>query len=198
MQEVLDHLEAVGRPARHVCFVEPKYSGSGPDEQEELARYFHDNYGLKVTHADPAELTLRGGEVCYAGEPINLAYRDHAVADLISLEKEGVDVGPMRALFRQDRIISSIAAELNQKSCWELLTDPQFTPKYFSADERQVFRRHILWTRIVSDRATLLPDGRTGGLLEYVRAERETLVLKPNRSYGGEGVLIGPLLDGRE
>ena len=60
MQEVLDHLEGLGRPARHICFVEPKYAGSGPDEQEVLARYYHDHYGLKVMHADPAELTLRG------------------------------------------------------------------------------------------------------------------------------------------
>ena len=99
----------------------------------------------------------------------------------------------MRTLFRQNRIISSIAAELDQKSCWEILTDPQFTQKYFSADERQVFRRHILWTRIVSDRRTLLPDGQIGDLLAYVRREHEHLVLKPNRSYGGQGVLIGHL-----
>jgi hypothetical protein len=79
-----------------------------------------------------------------------------------------------------------------------VLTDPQLTQKYFSSDERQVFRRHILWTRLVSDRATLLPDGRTGGLLEYVRAERESLVPKPNRSFGGEGVLLGPLLGEQE
>ena len=60
MQEILDHLEAIGRPARNICFVEPKYAGSGIDEQEDVARYFHDQYGLKVMHADPAELTLRG------------------------------------------------------------------------------------------------------------------------------------------
>ena len=72
----------------------------------------------------------------------------------------GVNVEPMRTLFRQNRIISSIAAELDQKSCWEMLTDPQFTQKYFSAEERQVFRRHILWTRLVSERQTLLPDGQ--------------------------------------
>ena len=29
-------------------------------------------------------------------------------------------------------------------------------------------------------------------LLEYARKERESLVLKPNRSYGGEGVVVGP------
>ena len=75
-----------------------------------------------------------------------------------------------------------------------MLTDPQVTRKYFSADERQLFRRHILWTRLLSDRGTLLPDGQTGGLLDYVRREYETLVLKPNRSYGGQGVVLGAAL----
>jgi hypothetical protein len=198
MHEVQDHLESIGRPARHVCFVEPKYARSGPDEQDELARYYHDHYGLKVLHADPSELRLRDGEVYYGDDVVDLAYRDYAVSDLIDLGREGVDVEPMRALFRQNRVISSIAAEVDQKSCWEVLTDPQLTHKYFSADERQVFRRHILWTRLVSDRATLLPDGRTGGLLDYVRRERESLVLKPNRDYGGHDVLIGPLLSADE
>src|SRR5213075_2390870 len=102
----------------------------------------------------------------------------------------GVDIAPMKMLFKQNRMISSIAAELDQKSCWEILTDPQFTQKYFSADERQVFRRHILWTRIVSDRKTLLPAGHVGDLMEFVREGHERLVLKPNQSFGGEGVVI--------
>jgi hypothetical protein len=191
MQEVLDHLEALGRPARNICFVEPKYAGSGPDEQEALAQYYHDRYGTKVMHADPAELSLCQGEVCYGGEPIDLVYRDYPVTDLIELEKGGVNVEPMRVLFRQNRIISSITAELDQKSCWEVLTDSEFTQKYFSTDERQIFRRHILWTRILSDRRTTLPDGESGSLLDYVRKEHETLVLKPNRDFGGHGVLIG-------
>ncbi len=198
MQEVLDHLEALGRPGRHICFVEPKYAGSGPDEQEALAQYYHDRYGMKITHADPTELTLHKGEVYYEGDAVDLAYRDYAVCDLIDLEHAGKDVEPMRTLFRQNRIISSITAELDQKSCWEVLTDPQFTQKYFSGDERQIFRRHILWTRILSDRQVLLPDGQTGSLLDYVRREHESLVLKPNRAYGGEGVLIGPSLTQQE
>jgi hypothetical protein len=198
IQEVLDHLEALGRIGQNVCFVEPKYAGSGPDEQEALAQYFRDRHGMRIVHADPAELTLHQGEVCYNGQPVDIAYRDYAVYDLLALEKEGVDVEPMRVLFRQNRIISSIAAELDQKSCWEIFTDPQFTQKYFSPDERQVFRRHILWTRILSDRATCLPSGQTGSLLDYVRHEQETLVLKPNRAFGGEGVVLGPSLSRAE
>jgi hypothetical protein len=197
MQEVLDHLETLHRPARHICFVEPKYAGSGPDEQEALTRYFHDRYQLKVTHADPRELTLEGDEAYYGGEAIDLIYRDYSVGDLLELEKAGIDVRPMRLLFQQNRIISSIAAELDQKSCWEILTDPQFS-RFFNADERQVFRRHILWTRIVSARNTILPEGKLGDLLEYARRERELLVLKPNRAYGGSGVVIGPLVEQSE
>lgn len=198
MQDVLDHLEAVGRPARHVCFVEPKYAGTGPDEQEALAQYFHQKYGLKITHADPAELTLKNGEVYYSDDAIDLIYRDYSVLDLLEIEQEGKDVEPMRAMFRQNRIISSIAAELDQKSCWEVLTDSQYAQKYFSADERQVFRRHVLWTRILSNRRTTLPNSRSGDLLPFVRKEQESLVLKPNRSYGGEGVVIGPALSKAE
>jgi hypothetical protein len=192
MQEVLDHAQAIGRHVENLCFVEPKYAGSGPDEQEALAQFYHDRYGLKLMHADPRELTVSRDEVYYEGARVDIAYRDYPVSDLLDLQREGVDVEPMRALFQQNRMISSIAAELDQKSCWEVLTDPQFTQKYFTADERQLFRRHILWTRLLTDRQTLLPDGQTGNLLDYVREEREFLVLKPNRSYGGEGVWIGP------
>jgi uncharacterized circularly permuted ATP-grasp superfamily protein len=58
-----------------------------------------------------------------------------------------------------------------------------------------VFRRHIPWTRVVRERRTSLPEGRSGDLLEYVRRQREQLVLKPNRGYGGEGVVLGAAVD---
>jgi hypothetical protein len=191
MQEVLDHVDAIGKKAQNLCLLEAKYISSGIDEQEDLAKYYHAKYGLKVLHADPSELTITGGDVCYQGDRVDVAYRDYSVLDLIALQQRGVDVEPMRLLFKQNRVISSIAAELDQKACWEVFTDPQFTQRYFSPEERQVFRRHILWTRMLSDRQTRLPDGQTGNLLDYVRDERETLVLKPNRAYGGEGVTIG-------
>lgn len=198
MQEVLDHAEAIGRKASTICLLEAKYVSSGIDEQEDLAKYFHQKYGMRVLHADPAELTIDGGEVCYQGQRIDFAYRDYSVQDLVTLQQKGINVEPMRLLMKQNRVISSIAAELDQKACWEILTDPQFTARYFSPEERQVFRRHILWTRIVGDRPTRLPDGQTESLLPFLKAERETLVLKPNRAYGGEGVLLGMSVDQAE
>ncbi|HEY8142906.1 MAG TPA: hypothetical protein VIG06_09545 [Kofleriaceae bacterium] len=193
MQELVDHLEAIGRAGNTICFIEPKYEGSGPDEQGELTRHFHERFGLSVFHADPSELELSGDQVCYQGRPIDLAYRDYSVGDLLEIAGEGVDVAPMRALFAENRIVSSIAAELDQKSMFEVLGDPYLSARHFSGADRNLFQRHIPWTRILTDREASLPGGVTGDLLEYVSRMREHLVLKPNRDYGGTGVLIGAI-----
>src|SRR5262249_23118720 len=124
IQELLEHLDALGRRGRNICLVDPKYAGDGPEEQEELGRYYHDRFGLRLMHADPSELTLHDGEVYYGDAVVDLVYRDYGVGDLAGLERTGVDVAPLRCLFQQNRVVSSIAAELDQKSCWEVLSDP--------------------------------------------------------------------------
>ena len=195
IQEVLDHLQGIGRLGQNICFVEPKYCGEGPDEQEPLAEYYRHRHGLTIVHADPAELSIQNGEVWYEGVRVDVAYRDYEVRDLIHLEQvEKVDVAPLRLLFAENRMISSMAGDFDHKSCWELLTDAQFTQKYFTAEERQIFRRHVLWTRVLGDRTTTLPDGQVGDLLEFVREQHEMLVLKPNRSYGGDRIILGHLI----
>src|ERR1700730_3206043 len=149
IQELVDHLEAIGRKGHHVCFIEPKYSGTGIDEQAPLAEYYLQRHGLKIMHADPAELYLRGGEVWYGARSAAISYHGYQLRQLIALEhEEGVNIEPLRVLFRENRIISSLAGEFDHKSAWEILTDPRFG-RYFNPDERQVFKRHILWTRLV-------------------------------------------------
>jgi hypothetical protein len=191
LQELRAHLEATGRPNGQIVLVDPKYELEGPDEPESLVRYYRERHGLRVLHADPAELRLRDGEVWYEDHRVDVAYRDYEVLDLIDRESEGVDSRPMRALFAANRVISSIAAELDQKSCWEVLTDPDLAHRYLSAEEQQVVRRHLLWTRVVSERRTTIPTGESRDLVPFIRREREALVLKPNRYYGGEGVTLG-------
>lgn len=190
VQELVDHLAVLGRRGGTVCFVEPRFDGSGPDEQALLAEYVHAHFGLEVCHADPAELTLDGDDVRCRGKVIDVAYRDYGVVDLLDAADDGVDVAPMRALFRGNRMVSSIAAELDQKACWEVFTDPLHA-RHFTADERRVFRRHLPWTRVLAERRTTLADGTVGELVPHVLAEREHLVLKPNRGYGGTGVALG-------
>ena len=191
LQDLLEHLDATGRPGGQIVLVDPKYATDGPDEPEALAAYYRERHGLPVLHADVSELRLCGDDVMYGDVRVDLAYRDASVLDLAEWMRDGVDVAPMRALLRQNRVVSSITAELDQKSCFEVFTDPELAERFLTVEERQVMRRHVLWTRIVSERRTVSPAGERIDLLEYARRERESLVLKPNRSYGGEGVMVG-------
>jgi hypothetical protein len=195
LQELQEHLEAIGRRGGQIVLVDPKYAAEGPDEPDALAAYYEAHHGLRVLHADASELRLREDEVWYGDRRVDLVYRDASVLDLLDLAAEGVDIAPMRALLQQNRVVSSICAELDQKSCFEVLTDPEQAERFLTVEERAVVRRHVLWTRIVSERRTTSSAGRPVDLLEHVRREREALVLKPNRSYGGQGVLVGTTTD---
>lgn len=192
IQVLIDHARAIGRDTCRLCFVEPKYSHDGPNEQSLLKKHLAERHGLTIVHADPTELRVEGDEVYYEDVAIDVAYRDYEIRDLVELEKEiGRPLDAMRLLFRQNRVVSSVVGDFDHKSCWELMTDETIASRLFTPEERRLFRRHVLWTRIVGDRRTMLPHGKEGSLLDYARNNRERLVLKPNRGYGGKGVTLG-------
>jgi hypothetical protein len=117
LQDLLEHMDAIGRPGGQIVLVDPKYAADGPDEPDAIAEYYRQRHGLSVLHADAGELRLCGDEVYYGDVRVDVVYRDASVLDLMEAAEEGVDVAPMRALLRQNRVVSSIAAELDQKSC---------------------------------------------------------------------------------
>jgi carboxypeptidase Taq len=199
LQVLIDHARAVGRDSCQVCFVEPKYVHDGPDEQSVLSEYLASRHGIPVAHADPRELRVKDGEVFHQDMRVDVAYRDYELRELAALEREiGHPLDAMRLLFRQYRVVSSMAGDFDHKSCWEILTDSTIAERFFSVEERRLFRRHVLWTRVVGDRRTTLPHNREGDLLEHARRNREQLVLKPNRGYGGKGVVLGAATDAGE
>ena len=199
VQVLIDHARAIGRDSCQLCFVEPKYVPEGPAEQSVLSQFLSRRHGLTIAHADPRELRVEGEEVFYEDVQIDVVYRDYELRELIELEKEmGRPLEAMRLLFRQNRVVSSIVGDFDHKSAFEILTDPELGERYFGADDRRLFRRHVLWTRLLADRRTTLPHDKEGDLLDYARKNRELLVLKPNRAYGGTGVMLGAATDQAE
>ena len=192
LQVLIDHARAIGRKSCNLCFVEPKYVREGPNEQSMLSAHLAKRHGLTIVHADPSELRVKSEEVFYEDVPIDVVYRDYEARDLLALECElGHRLDGMRLMFRQNRVVSSMVGDFDHKSCWELLTDAAIAEQHFSAEECRLFRRHVLWTRVVRDRRTSLPQEVEGSLLDFARQHRDELVLKPNRGYGGTGVTMG-------
>ncbi len=191
LQVLLDHAHGLQLPDANLCFIEAKYVHEGPNEQSVLSRFLAERHGLTIVHADPRELRVVGDEVYFEDTRIDVVYRDYETRDLIALEREfGQPLAAMRLLFRQNRVVSSLVGDFDHKSCWELLTDETQAERFFTGDERRLFRRHVLWTRVIYPRNTTLPHGE-GDLLDFIRRHREQLVIKPNRGYGGSGVQLG-------
>jgi hypothetical protein len=150
--------------------------------------------GIACWHVDPAELRLRGDELFFGDTPIDLIYRDHEVSDFAAAEAAGADLRAMRHALRTGRVVSSLAGELDHKSAFEVFTTPAFASA-FTTEERRVFQRHVPWTRRIRAARTTDPDGALVDLPAFVEAARADCVLKPNRAFGGEGILIGPQVD---
>ncbi|MEZ0335713.1 MAG: hypothetical protein ACAI18_17095, partial [Gemmatimonadales bacterium] len=91
LRELVEHLEVLGRPGGTICLIEPKYELEGIDEQRRLVEYYGERHGIRMLHADPSELRMKGDEI-YCGDcAVDLVYRDYSVLDLADMAEGGWD-----------------------------------------------------------------------------------------------------------
>jgi hypothetical protein len=193
---LLLHARRLGLPRARIALVENRRILRGPFEFETMAEYWR-RRGVDVVVADPIELRVRRGRLWARDVPVDVVYRDPTLAELLEGEKEGDDLRGMWWALRHNRVVSSLAGEVDHKAIMELLSNAQFAD-VLPPDVRRVLAGRIPWTRVVRDARTAGPDGRLVDLAEYVRRNRRRLVLKPDRQYGGQGVLIGPRTRARD
>jgi hypothetical protein len=86
--------------------------------------------------------------------------------------------------------VNSFRSELaHKRALFDLLTDEKLTAD-FPAAERKAIRQYIPWTRLVGPRKTTYHDQEVD-LLEFIRNNREKLILKPNDDAGDEHPVPG-------
>ena len=184
------HAKGIGRRLRRVALIEDQSVDGGTDEFTSVAQFFR-RQGLAAITADPRDVVIRRDQVTIKGKPVDLLYRDSEITEILEMAGRRQErVAGIREAFIRNQVISSIAGEFDHKSAWELFTNPEFTRR-FTLRQRRLFKEHLLWTRLLWDRRTAGPRGKSVDLIPFVRRNRETLVLKPNREYGGEGVVFG-------
>lgn len=144
--------------------------------------------GWRVEHGDPKELEARGNRVFLHGMQVAYAYRDFSFEDV-----SGPASPSMRgfsALWKDGRVAPGFAADFDQKGILECLTSPQFSA-LFTRTEASLLARNVPWTRVLTERRTLDPKGRSVDLPSFILRRQDDLVIKPSWSAGGEGILIG-------
>jgi hypothetical protein len=145
--------------------------------------------GVPTEVADPRDLTFDGKKLTANGKKIDLVYRRVLINDIVAKPAE------CEALVKAYTanavcVANSLRCKIpHVKTFFAVLTDER-NGVLFSQPEREVIRKHIPWTRVVADVRTAHYD-KPVDLLEFIREERDNLVLKPSDEYGGTGVTLG-------
>jgi hypothetical protein len=145
--------------------------------------------GVPVVLADPRELEFDGRQLAAKGKKIDLLYRRVLINDIVARPTE------CEALVKAYEsgavcVANNFRCKIpHVKAFFAVLTDAR-NAGLFSAEERELIRRHVPWTRVVQDVKSDY-DGKPVELLNHIRKRRKDLVLKPSDEYGGIGVTLG-------
>lgn len=153
-----------------------------------LQKHFEER-GYRTSIADPRELKYKGGKLYHKNLRINLVYRRLLFDDMLDRLDEMEDL--VRA-YRERAIcmVNPLRSRLaSTKDLLSIMTNPEYD-HFFTENENRIKREHILWTRRLAD-ADDFYGRKKIYIIDFLKDEKENLVLKPSRSFGGHGVTIG-------
>ncbi len=145
--------------------------------------------GYASIFTDPWSCSYEDGILRKGDFRIDLIYRRGILADYSRHVEESRPV--VQAIAEGNVVMANpFSAKLgDNKNLLEVMTDERME-WVFTAEERDLLRRHLPWTRIVRERKTDR-EGRTVDLITEIRSNRARYVIKPNAEFGGKGVVIG-------
>ena len=162
----------------------------------EILKQRFEKMRVPVVLADPRELDFDGKRLSAKGKKIDLVYRRVLINDIVARSKE------CEALVKAYEAGNTCVANNfrckipHVKAFFAVLTDEK-NAGLFSAEEREIIRWHVPWTRVVEDVRSDY-NGEPIELLAHIRKHQENLVLKPSDEYGGTGVTLGWKVDAKE
>jgi hypothetical protein len=161
-----------------------------PTQKEfELFKDFFAREGYPAIICSPDELEFRDNRLRAGEFEIDIVYKRLLVNEYLPI----IDQYP--ALLQAYRagavcMVNSFRSKLiHKKAIFAVLTSKRYA-RLFNQQERAAIGKHVPWTRRV--RAEKSDHfGKEIDLLEFITANRDRLVLKPNDDYGGHGISIG-------
>lgn len=155
----------------------------------ELLKNFFESKGYKSVIADPRELRYKSGKLYLGNFKVDLIYRRVLVRELLEKLDEirdFIQAYQDKAVCLVNPLRSGLAAS---KTFLSILTNPGYD-HLFSEKENAIKKEHLPWTRRILD-AEKFYGGKKIYLVDFLKDEKESLVLKPADSYGGRDVTIG-------
>lgn len=172
----------------HIAILEFR-DPTGRSEYEIYRDYFRAE-GYETELVSPDQLEYRNGVLRSGNFNIDLIYRRISAQEFLLRYTLN---HPLVQAYKDRRVcmVNSFRSELShKKAMFALLTDETLTAK-FPINERKAIREHVPWTRVVKAGKTTGREEPIEDLIEYIRLNRETLVLRPNDEYSDMHSYIG-------
>ncbi len=163
-------------------------SATGRSEYEIFREYFR-AAGYPTELVSPEQLEYKNGVLRANGFDIDLIYRRVSVMEFLLRFNLS---HPLLQAYRDRRVcvVNAFRSELShKKAMFALLTEDHLTAT-FPANERKAIKEHLPWTRVVKAGKATYKDG-TVDLLDFIKAEREKLILIPNDEYSDLHSFVG-------
>ena len=192
MLEVLldSYVEYLGRRPDHPPTIAIVDLADLPTKTEfELFKEFFEHNGYSAIICSPQELEFTDGRLRRNDFEIDIVYKRLLLNEYLPIM---LDYPALLNAYKAGAVcmVNSFRSKLiHKKALFAVLTNPRHED-LFTANEREAIAAHVPWTRTVKDEGTDY-FGKEIGLLEFVAANRDRLVLKPNDDYGGHGISIG-------
>ena len=171
----------------HIAIVDLK---DRPTQSEfELFKEFFEQEGYPTVICAPQELRFEDNRLSMGDFEIDIVYKRLLVNEYLPIIAESP---ALLDAYRAGAVcmVNSFRSKLiHKKALFAVLTD-QRRAHLFTTDEQEAIRNHVPWTRLVREEKT---DhfGEEVELVEFIKANKGNLVLKPNDDYGGHGITIG-------
>lgn len=161
-----------------------------PTQKEfELFQTYFEANGYTAFICSPDELVFDGKHLLYKDAVIDIVYKRLLVNEYLPIISESpalLDAYRAGAVCLVNNFRSKI---VHKKAIFAVLTNERYA-HLFNEAELEAIQAHIPWTRKFREENTV-NKGETIELVEWTRANKAKLVLKPNDDYGGHGIYIG-------
>jgi hypothetical protein len=189
LQALLQAYREWGGQKEHPQIAIVDWKGVSTESEFRILQKYFASEGCPTIIADPNDLNYSDGVLSVDDFAIDIVYKRVIIHEF--LERCSQD-HPLAQAYAEGNVCmaNSFRSKLgHKKTSFAILSDQRYT-NLFPAEEVDVLRRHIPWTRRVRSEITSFA-GEEQHLIELIRNQREQFVLKPNDDYGGHGVFLG-------
>lgn len=162
----------------------------------ELFRDYFIAHGYPSIICSPDDLEFSNGRLRFGETEIDIVYKRLLVNEYLPIMQE---FPALLEAYRAGAVCLANSFQskiIHKKAVFAVLTNERYA-HLFDENELEKIAAHVPWTRKFRPEKTE-NKGEKIELVEWTRANKSKLVLKPNDDYGGHGIYIGWISDETE